>query len=398
MCKFCLQPFSKLRTRRVVIAINASISIYRIPDLARDLVREGAEVICAMSDSAQKLVSPEIFKWATGNPTVSEISGNIEHISLFRDRKNTVLLIAPATYNVIGKIAAGISDSIPSLFFSYAFGHGCSVILAPAMHEDMLRNPMAVDNIKKLQSLGVKFVQPRVEDEKAKIQENNLMIDEIYRAFFGKLLEGKRFLIISGRSEESIDPVRVITNRSTGLTGYWFARNLYRMGAASVTLIGNSEYDLPAYVNHINAESSDLYYAETRNELRSENYDAIIVPAALSDFMVKESKTKLSGNTGYTLNLSPRAKLIDEIRKNYNGKIISYKLSEEYKEIETIAENEYVVYNKIKPNGGNFGHSSADYTVYHRNDMQEIPGLNKEEVTWKLLIHVMEVGNADALK
>ena len=83
MCKFCLQPFSKLRTRRVVIAINASISIYRIPDLARDLVREGAEVICAMSDSAQKLVSPEIFKWATGNPTVSEISGNIEHISLF---------------------------------------------------------------------------------------------------------------------------------------------------------------------------------------------------------------------------------------------------------------------------------------------------------------------------
>ena len=75
MCEFCAKPFNKLQSRRVVIAVNASISIYRIPDLARDLVREGAEVICAMSNSAQKLVSPEIFRWATGNPPVTEISG-----------------------------------------------------------------------------------------------------------------------------------------------------------------------------------------------------------------------------------------------------------------------------------------------------------------------------------
>ena len=398
MCEFCVQPFNKLQSRRVVIAVNASISIYRIPDLARDLVREGAEVICALSNSAQKLVSPEIFRWATGNQPVTEISGNIEHISLFRDKKNTVLLIAPATYNVIGKIAAGISDSIPSLFFSYAFGHGCSVIIAPAMHEDMLRNPIAVDNIRKLQSLGVKFVQPRIEDEKAKIQENNLMIDEIYRSFYGKLLEGKRFLIISGRSEESIDPVRVLTNRSTGLTGYWFARNLYRMGAASTTLIGNSEYDLPAYVNHIRGESSDSYYTETRNELRTESYDAIIVPAAISDFQVKESKTKLPGNRDYSIDLKPRGKLVDEIRKNFTGKKISYKLSEEFKGLNKMNENEYIVYNKIKPNGGNFGHTSVNYTVYHGNEKQEISGLNKEDITWKLIIHVMEIGSADVLR
>ena len=122
------------------------------------------------------------------------------------------------------------------------------------------------------------------------------------------------------------------------------------------------------------------------------------MPAAISDFQVKESKTKLPGNRDYSIDLKPRGKLVDEIRKNYTGKMISYKLSEEFKGLDKMSENEYIVYNKIKPNGGNFGHTSVNYTVYHGNEKQEISGLNKEDVTWKLIIHVMEVRSADVLR
>ena len=122
------------------------------------------------------------------------------------------------------------------------------------------------------------------------------------------------------------------------------------------------------------------------------------MPAAISDFQVKESKTKLPGNREHSLDLMPRGKLMDEVRKNFTGKIISYKLSEEFKGLNKMNENEYVVYNKIRPDGGNFGHTSVNYTVYHENEKQEISGLNKEDVTWKLLIHVMEVGSADVLR
>ncbi|EQD41907.1 phosphopantothenoylcysteine decarboxylase/phosphopantothenate/cysteine ligase, partial [mine drainage metagenome] len=268
--------------------------------------------------------SPEIFLWASGNDPVTEITGRVEHISLFDDPGNTVLVIAPATYNTLGKIASGISDEIPPLMFAYAFGHGVPVIIAPAMHEDMIRNPIMVDNIRKISSLGVSFVSPRIEDEKAKISENISIIDEIYRALNHRIMEGKKALVVSGRSEESLDPVRIISNRSSGTTGYWLARNLYRLGASHVTVIGNTSQPLPPYINHISASSTDDYYSETRAELKSDAYDIMFIPAALSDFSVNQGKRKIESGKEVSITIKPREKLLESIRKEHSGILVSF--------------------------------------------------------------------------
>jgi len=389
MCNKCQEPFRRLEGKKIVIAVTASISIYRIPDLARDLVKLGASVTCAMSESSQELVSPEVFKWASGSDPVTSITGRVEHISFFNDPHNTILVIAPATYNILGKMAAGISDEIPSLMFAYAFGHGVPVIVAPAMHEDMLRNPVMVDNIRRLSSLGVSFVSPRIEDEKAKISENISIIDEIYRSFNHGNMDGKKALVISGRSEESLDPVRVISNRSTGTTGYWLARNLYRLGASQVTLIGNTSQALPPYINHIHADSTDDFYRETKAELKSDTYDIVFVPAALSDFSVTRQSRKIESGKELSITLKPRKKLLDAIRMEHKGTLVSFKLDHEGgKFAGQGSKDEYIVFNEIRPEGRTFGDNSAEYKVFGGDGTHEIIANGKEEATWRLILHV----------
>lgn len=388
MCEKCSEPFRKLEGKKIVIGVTASISLYRVPDLVRDIVKQGGSVVCAMSDSAQKLISPEIFRWASGNDPVTVITGKVEHIALFSDPKNTVLVIVPATYNTLGKLATGISDEIPSLMFAYAFGHGVPVIVAPAMHEDMLRNPVMVDNIRRLSSLGVRFISPRIEDEKAKISENVSIIDEIYRSFNHSSMEGKKALVISGRSEEHIDPVRVISNRSTGTTGYWLARNLYRLGASHVTYIGNTNQPLPPYVNHIPADSTDDFYRETKAELRSDAYDIVFVPAALSDFSVTSRDRKIESGKEVSIQLKPRKKLLDTIRTLHKGTLVSFKLGHDSSNLATASPKEYMVFNAIRSEGRTFGDNTAEYRVFGSNGIQDIVAHGKEEATWRLILHV----------
>ncbi|MCL4451251.1 MAG: bifunctional phosphopantothenoylcysteine decarboxylase/phosphopantothenate--cysteine ligase CoaBC [Candidatus Thermoplasmatota archaeon] len=388
MCDKCSEPFRKLEGKKIVIGVTASISLYRVPDLVRDIVKQGGSVVCAMSDAAQKLISPEIFRWASANDPVTIITGKVEHISLFSDPRNTVLVIVPATYNTLGKLASGISDEIPSLMFAYAFGHGVPVIVAPAMHEDMLRNPIMVDNIRRLSSLGVRFISPRIEDEKAKISENVSIIDEIYRSFNHSSMEGKKALVISGRSEEHIDPVRVISNRSTGTTGYWLARNLYRLGASHVTYIGNTNQPLPPYVNHIPAVSTDDFYRETKAELRSDAYDIVFVPAALSDFSVTSKDRKIESGKEVSIQLKPRKKLLDTIRAAHKGTLVSFKLGHDAGNTATTSTQEYIVFNAIRSEGRTFGDNSAEYRVFGGEGTQDIVAHGKEEATWRLILHV----------
>ncbi len=386
MCKHCSGEFRKLNDVQVVIGINASVSIYRIPDLVRELINEGATVRCGMSDSAQKLVNKEIYRWASGNEVITEITGKVEHIALFSKPSETVLLLAPATYNLVGKIASGISDSVPSLLFTYAFGHGVKVIVAPAMHEDMLRNPIIVENMEKLASLGVKFVSPRIEDEKAKIPENDYLIDEVYRAIHGDILKDKRVLVISGRGEEPIDPVRVLSNKSTGTTGYWIARNLHRLGASHITLVGNSEMPLPRYVNHVRATETSEFYSKTKTELKEGKFDLVFVPAALTDFKILYSESKIKSESRLNLEFTPREKLLTQIRKEYSGKMISFKL--DHKKPESLDASDFVVYNRLVAHGKNFGDEAVEYEILSSEGSSSLSAQNKEEATWKLLMHI----------
>ncbi|EQD48051.1 bifunctional phosphopantothenoylcysteine decarboxylase/phosphopantothenate synthase, partial [mine drainage metagenome] len=180
-----------------------------------------------------------------------------------------------------------------------------------------------------------------------------------------------------------------ISNRSSGTTGYWLARNLYRLGASHVTVIGNTSQPLPPYINHISASSTDDYYSETRAELKSDAYDIMFIPAALSDFSVNQGKRKIESGKEVSITIKPREKLLESIRKEHSGILVSFKLDHDENRLKHPDSGlEYVVFNKIKPQGRTFGENTADYKVFGKDGMTEIIAGDKEEATWRLILHV----------
>ncbi|MGC8505604.1 MAG: bifunctional phosphopantothenoylcysteine decarboxylase/phosphopantothenate--cysteine ligase CoaBC [Thermoplasmata archaeon] len=381
-------PFKGIR---VVIALSGSVSIYRIPDLIRDIRREGGEVVACMSADAERLLSPEIIRWATDNAVITHVTGEMEHITLFEDvNTRTVLLIAPATYNTIGKLASGIADSVPSLLFSNAVGYGIPVVVAPAMHRGMIENRINADNIRKLRDAGITVLEPRLENSKAKIPSNATIMDSILRASGTGALKGKKIMIVTGRSEEQIDPVRVLTNRSSGITGYWLARNSYRLGA-DITIVGNCSVGIPDHIRHIAALSTSEFEEKVMSELLADNYDAVIVSAALSDFEVaNRSAKKISSSSELSLKLKPRGKIIDAIRRNYKGFLVVFRLSSG-EDLETVRKRfsestpDLIVFNTYRTGKGPFGDARNSYIAISENESREIPENSKELITAELL-------------
>ncbi len=373
-----------LSGKKVIIASSASISIYRIPDLMRDIKREGATTVSAMSNSAVSMIGKTIMEWATGNPVVTEITGNIEHISMFD--KDTILLVAPASYNTIGKMARGISDSIPSLFFSYALGHGNKIVVVPAMHRDMMENPVNKENIGILKKLGVLVVDPEFDETKAKIADNDRIIDYLCRAVYGDELTGKKVLIVAGRSELPIDPVRVITNRSSGYTGYWMVRNAFRLGASVITYVGNSQYSIPSYVTYMEKYNLREIIVEINTYITIEKYDYILMPMALMDFDTKENKIKLDSGKDQNILLTPRPKVRDRIRDMAPGALlVLFNLDSEKsfdsKKFEK-SEPDMIVLNSF--NKLPFGETNNDYTIVAGDRREELKNMNKADLSLEI--------------
>lgn len=379
-----------LRGKRVVLGVTASISIYRMPDLVRDLRREGADVHVGMSREAVALVSPKIMEWASGNHVVTELTGDIEHITLFSgESNNTVFLVSPCTHNMIGKMANGISDDVPSAFYSFASGNGNKVMIAPAMHEGMLRNQANERNLSFLKSVGVVIAPPEISEDKAKLSGSSQIIDMVCRMFNGSLLEGKKILIIGGHTEEAIDPVRSISNHSTGFTAYWLSRNAYRTGASKITYIGNSSFELPSYVDFSEALSSREIEQSTLKELNGK-YDIVLSPAAISDYTVSEKhQSKLQGKEPMKIELIPRSKIIDIVRKHHKGVLVAFNLSDEPDQGKVrskfASSNPEIVVCNPAANGKSFGEVLNDYTILTKDGEVKSANLSKPEMTLELL-------------
>lgn len=379
-----------LKGKRVVIAVTASISLYRVPDLIRDLRREGAEVFVGLSTEAAGLVSPDIYEWASGNSVVTALTGEIEHISLFSGSpEDVVLAVAPSTHNTIGKIANGISDDVPSAFFSYASGNGNGIVIAPAMHEGMYRNPANARNIKFLESNGVSIVPPQIAEDKAKLSENDLILDYTCRLFHHSRLSGKSVLIIGGHTEEPIDPVRSLTNHGTGFTGYWLARNAFRLGASTVTYIGNCTEALPPYVKFVETRSSSDIEKAVKNELKK-GHDIVISPAAISDFTVEQrSDEKLPSTSGHEIMLEPRGKIIDVVRSMHDGILIPFNLTatrgaEEIRSKFTSSKPDAIVSNTFT-GGSPFGQTLNNYEIITGNSVEKLEKVSKPEMARRIL-------------
>ncbi len=295
----------------VALGVTGSIAAVKTVELAHELRRQGAAVRALMTDSAQGIIHPWALEYATERDVVTEITGRVEHVDLCgREGWADVLLIAPATANTVGKIAGAVDDTPVTTAATTALGADVPVVVAPAMHEPMYDHPGVLDAIDRVESWGVEFVDPRIEERKAKIATEDAIVTAAARATTPDPLAGTSIVITSGATSESIDPIRVLTNRASGATGEAIARACHIRGA-DVTLV----HDGPDvhYAEVIDTESAAEMLAAV--DTASNDADALVSAAAIGDYTVQEASAKLRSGEARTLELEPTPKVLDSIRQ-----------------------------------------------------------------------------------
>jgi len=392
----------ELEGKRVVLCVTGSVAAVQSPEIARALMRHGADVFPVMSPMAEKIIHPYLMEWATGNQVVTELTGKIEHVALVGEHtvKADIVLIAPATANTISKIACGIDDTTVSSVASTAFGSSCPIIIVPAMHESMYNHPILTKNIKELKTLGVEFVGPRIEEGKAKIADTEEIVEAVIRRLKVKRdFSGLRVLVTAGATLEPIDPVRIITNRSSGRMGVAVAEEALSRGAEVTFVYGSGTVAAPAGIRLVGVETTEQMYEAVVSELKSKDYDAVIAVAAAADWIPeKPFSYKVSSHLtrSLELKLKPTVKIIDSVKK-VSPKTFLVAFRAEYKlpkeELVESAHNrlleaqaDLIVVNDIGKKGVGFGTETNEvFIVDKKKNVVHVPLAKKREVAAKIL-------------
>ncbi len=304
---------SELADRKLLLCITGSVAAVRCPDLARELMRHGADVRVVMTPKAIELITPRLMHWATGNPVIAELTGGLEHVELagWAD----LVLVAPATANTLSKVACAIDDTPVTSVVSVALGLGKPVGMVPAMHGSMYTHKLLQENLARLRKAGVHILEPRLEEGKAKLPEVAEIVDFVIGLLGPRDMAGTRVLVTAGPTVEPIDPIKLITNRSSGKMGIAVARAA-RMRGADVTLVyGPGSEDPPLDVRIVRVQTTSQMQDAVRSELRG-GYDLIVSTAAAQDLVVqKPFERKLKHSEPVELRLVPAPRVLDEVRK-----------------------------------------------------------------------------------
>lgn len=301
--------------KKIVLGVTGSVAAVRAFELARDLIRHGADVYGVMSKAATEIIHPYTLHYATGHEVVTKLMGDIEHVEfLGMEGSADLFIIAPCTANTLNKIATGISDTPVTVFATTAFGSGIPILIVPAMHESMFQSPIIIENLTKVRKLGVTVLGPKIQEGLAKIVSTEEIILAVEHLLAPKKLAGKRVLVTGGPTAEPIDPIRVLTNRSSGRTGIELAKEAYKQGA-EVTLVHSKELRVMG-IRELRIETAREMIETCLQELRT-GYDALISSAAISDFTVEPSVTKISSAGDLLLHLTPAPKLLEEARRAF---------------------------------------------------------------------------------
>jgi len=317
-----------LKDKKIILCVCGSVAAYKAIDFARLLMRHGANVFPVISDSAIMLLHPNYLQWATGNDVVTKLTANMEHIKLADYNKSDLIILYPGTANTIGKFANGIDDTPITSILSVGLGSKIPIFIAPAMHEAMYDNQLVIDNILKLKKIGVNFLESIISEGKAKVIPPDQAL-ELVLEFFTKVekkrnvLSNKNILITSGGTMEYIDPIRVITNLSSGKMGYAIVKECLEQGAKVTHIVGNSSiystsnsFNLENLIT-IKVNTSDEMYSKVIYEITSKKYDIVIFAAAVTDFkLAQTSDKKIPSQISRSINLEliPTKKIINEIK------------------------------------------------------------------------------------
>ena len=306
----------ELSGKRIVLCVAGSVAAYKAIELARLLMRHGADVTCVASNAATKLIQPDYFKWATGNKVITKLTGELEHIRLADYNQSDLVIVYPATANTLGKLANGIDDTPVSTVLTVGFGSKIPILMCLAMHASMYENLAVKKNIKFLKN-KIEFLSPQMIEGKAKSPEPEDVLENVLKKFgFSSTLKNKKVLMTAGPTIEHIDPVRVITNQSSGKTGVSLASELISAGAKVTLVYGPGEEKPPKGAKIINVLSSKEMHAAVKLELKKK-FDIVIMAAAVADYVpTVQSKKKIkSSKSTMNISLKKAPKIIDQIKK-----------------------------------------------------------------------------------
>mgnify|MGYP003378720439 FL=1 len=385
-----------LKGKTVLLGISGSIAAYKIASLASMLVKKGAAVHVLMTENAVNFINPITFESLTGNKCLVDtfdrnFQFSVEHVALAKQAD--VFLAAPASANVIGKLAHGIADDMLTTTFMAC---KCPKLIAPAMNTRMFENPVLQDNLDICRRYGMKVIDPAVgylacgDTGAGKMPEPEVLYEYILQEIGSeKDLKGKRILVTAGPTRESLDPVRFITNHSTGKMGYAIAKAAAMRGAKVTLVTGPTELKEPLFADTIHIESArEMFEAVTS---RFEQQDAIIKAAAVADYRpASVSSEKVKKSDG-------------ELSIALERWLGSHRKKEQFlcgfsMETQNMLENsraklekknlDMIVANNLKVSGAGFGTDTNVVTFITKEGYEELPIMSKEEVADRLLTKI----------
>lgn len=396
-----------LTGKTVVLGVTGSIAAYKMANLTSMLVKQHADVYVLMTKNATNFIHPITFETLTNHKTLVDtfdrnFNYNIEHVSLAK--KADIVLVAPASANVIGKIANGIADD---MLTTTVMACKCKKLIAPAMNTQMFENPIVQDNLKKLEHYGMTVIQPAVgllacKDVGAgKLPSEEELMDYILQEIrFEKDLVGKKLLITAGPTVESIDPVRFISNHSTGKMGYALARVAAERGADVTLISGPVNLQAPRFVKLVPVVSAqDMFEAV---KAHSAEADIIIKAAAVADYtpeVVADEKIKKSDGEA-ELKLKRTTDILKWLGENRAaGKkqfLCGFSMETEHMVENSRAKLEkknldMIVANNLKVPGAGFGVDTNVVTLITRSETKELPQMSKEEVAAGILNEILRL-------
>ena len=341
-----------LENRRIALAISGSIAAVESVKLARELIRYGADVYPYMTPSAEKFISRDSLLFATGHEPVVELTGMNEHLRDF-----DLILVSPATADTISKAACGIADNAVTTLI-LANIEKC--VFVPAMNRKMYLSEILKGNMEKIKNYG-KVLEPKDEEGEMKLPNIEKIAGFVIHVL-GNKLRGRRVLVVGGAGYEKIDNFRIITNLSSGRTAIQIATTAYYMGAEVDMLMGMYQGIVPGFIN-VKRFTTLESLIELIPEISAENYDVVIVPAALPDF---KPVSVYGGKIGYeeleSISWVETPKFLRELRKEYDGFLVGFKaevgtddlINRAVKRLKEHGLNMIVAndLNKITPDGG----------------------------------------------
>lgn len=384
--------------KTVVLGVTGSIAAYKIANLASSLVKKGANVHVIMTKNATNFINPITFESLTGNKCLVDtfdrnFEFSVEHVSLAK--MADVFMVAPASANVIGKIAGGIADD---MLTTTIMACKCHKIISPAMNTNMFENQIVQDNIQKLKNYGYEIIEPASgylacgDTGAGKMPEPAVLESYIMKEIaMEKDMAGEKVLITAGPTMEKIDPVRFISNHSTGKMGYALAKVAMLRGADVTLVTGKTNIRKPDFVNVIEVQSAREMFEAVDNVF--DNQDIVIMSAAVADYRPKNvAAEKIKKKDGQAVIELERT---DDILATMSARKKEQFICGFSMETENMLENskaklekknlDMICANNLKVDGAGFGTDTNVVTLITKNDVKELPIMSKVEVAENIL-------------